>query len=262
VLRTEPDWRLLPTGLSPAARAALKQCLHKDPTQRIHHIADMRLALDGAFDAPGDGAPTDPAGRRTRVWKWAIASAATASLLTAALAWMLLVGSRSAETPWQHFTQVTDLPGVETAPSISPNGDLVAYATREGGTWDIYAQRVGGGNRSEIAVDPDRDESGPAYSPDGEWIAHHEGDRDGGIFVVGATGESPQRLTEFGFHPAWSPDGLQIAFSTELIERPELLERTSTYTLSIGRAANCDCSRITPLSQPGRRRARASSSGR
>ena len=38
-------------------------------------------------------------------------------------------------------------------------------------------------------------------------------DRDGGgIFLMGATGESVRRLTDFGFRPAWSPDGSQIAF--------------------------------------------------
>jgi hypothetical protein len=36
----------------------------------------------------------------------------------------------------------------------------------------------------------------------------------GGIFVMGATGESVRRLTDFGYHPAWSPDGRQRVVST------------------------------------------------
>jgi serine/threonine protein kinase len=47
VLAGEPDWARLPAGLSPALGTFLKRCLHKDPKQRIHDIADVRLALDG-----------------------------------------------------------------------------------------------------------------------------------------------------------------------------------------------------------------------
>ncbi len=32
---------------------------------------------------------------------------------------------------------------------------------------------------------------------------------------MGATGESVRRLTDFGYNPAWSPDGNEIACATE-----------------------------------------------
>ena len=102
-------------------------------------------------------------------------------------------------------------PGV---PSLSPDGATVAFARRAGGSWGIYAQRVGGRNATVLIDEPDRDESGPAFSPDGARIAFHESDDDGGIFVAGATGESVRRVTDIGFHPAWSPDGTQIAFTS------------------------------------------------
>jgi Tol biopolymer transport system component len=88
------------------------------------------------------------------------------------------------------------------------------------GSWDIYAQRVGGRNATAIVNDPQRDEKGVAYSPDGSLIAFHESDDLGGIFVAGATGESARRVTDIGFDPAWSPDGRQIAFGTEEIVDP------------------------------------------
>lgn len=37
---------------------------------------------------------------------------------------------------------------------------------------------------------------------------------------MGATGESVRRLTDFGFNPAWSPDGKEIVFSTARWEDP------------------------------------------
>jgi Tol biopolymer transport system component len=76
--------------------------------------------------------------------------------------------------------------------------------------------------------EPQRNEGGPAFSPAGSLIAFHESDELGGIFVAGATGESVRRLTDIGFDPAWSPDGNQIAFTTEEIRDPASRQGDST----------------------------------
>jgi Tol biopolymer transport system component len=65
------------------------------------------------------------------------------------------------------------------------------------------------------------DESEPAFSPDGEWIAFRSERDGGGIFIMGATGESVRRLTDAGHNPAWSPDGSEIAYATEGVSGPE-----------------------------------------
>jgi len=44
------------------------------------------------------------------------------------------------------FTRITDLPGPETFPSISPDGSFVVYTTRDGKDLDIFLQRIGGRN--------------------------------------------------------------------------------------------------------------------
>ncbi len=113
---------------------------------------------------------------------------------------------------WSAFTQLTDAAGEETAPSLAPDGASFAYASRHRGSWDIYVQRVGGQTTIPVAASPERHESWPAFSPDGQRIAFSESDNDGGVFVVGATGESIKRLTDFGFNPTWSPTGDRIAF--------------------------------------------------
>ena len=52
VVRSEPDWSLLPPALPPTLVVYLKRCLRKDPKQRVPDMASMRLALEGAFDVP------------------------------------------------------------------------------------------------------------------------------------------------------------------------------------------------------------------
>ncbi|CCH79109.1 exported hypothetical protein [Nostocoides japonicum T1-X7] len=53
----------------------------------------------------------------------------------------------------------------------------------------------------------------PRYSPDGRFIAYHEG---GDIWVMNSDGSNAHRVTSGpgkDLNPAWSPDGLRIVFS-------------------------------------------------
>src|SRR5262245_58937046 len=113
------------------------------------------------------------------------------------------------------FTQLTDQSGPEYYPSLAPDGRSFVYASYAAGNWDIYLQRVGGKNPINLTKDSPADDTQPAFSPDGERIAFRSEREGGGIFFMGATGESAKRLTDFGYNPAWSPDGKEIACAEE-----------------------------------------------
>ncbi len=53
----------------------------------------------------------------------------------------------------------------------------------------------------------------PAWSPNGVSIAFHSKDR-GGLWVVQATGGKPRLLASFGSRPSFSPDGKRVAFQS------------------------------------------------
>lgn len=89
----------------------------------------------------------------------------------------------------------------------------------EGGS-DIFLQRVGGGNPINLTPDTPWDDTQPAFSPDGQRVAFRSEREGGGIFVMGATGESVSRVTDFGYNPSWSPDGKEIAVATEGVTEP------------------------------------------
>jgi len=120
----------------------------------------------------------------------------------------LYLASRSGrDAPFRAtFTQLTNQPGEEMFPSLSPDGKSLVYQSKASGNWDIYSQRVGGKNPVNLTKDSPEDDIHPAFSPDGERIAFRSKREGGGIFLMGATGESVTRLTSFGYNPAWSPD--------------------------------------------------------
>ncbi len=197
--------------------AAVGVALAKLPADRFATAAAFAAALAEGERAIRTGrmqlTPSPSPTSRLRIGAAAVSVAA----LMAAAWWL----GRSSGVPadrWTAFTQLTDASGEESAPTLSPDGESFAYASNARGTWDIYVQRVGGRNPILVAGDSTIDERGPSYSPDGRQIAFSVG--GGGLFVMGATGESPRRLTSVGSDPAWSPDGQRLAFGTEEVTNP------------------------------------------
>jgi Tol biopolymer transport system component len=240
VLKEEPDWSSLPAGKGEALRPALERCLRKDPRRRLHHPADARIDLEDAIEraaaGEGDVAPAGvvaPAG--TAVPRWGVATIAVLGLLamTTAALWLTSRSSgKGAGAPHVTVSQQTFHAGTESFPSLSPDGEFLAYSAEpDGGDTDIFLERVGGRNPINLTEDSDAADIMPAFSPDGRTIAFCSTQGRGGIFVMGATGESVRRLTDEGFDPAWSPDGERIAYATEGAFDPLARNRLSALRL-------------------------------
>ncbi|HKS23939.1 MAG TPA: protein kinase [Thermoanaerobaculia bacterium] len=219
VLNDEPE--PLP-ALAPKVPAALHaivcHCMEKDPRNRFQAARD--LAFDLQLLAETTGGPTDqvqlvaPIPRPKRMLYGA--GMVALALLALAAGGFVLFHTRAAAPQLvpRSYRQLTFREGLAQSPTLSPDGKQFAYVSSESGNADIYVQRVDGRTGMNVTSDSPADDREPAFSPDGSQIAFRSERDGGGLYVMGVSGESPVRLTDFGHDPAWSPDGKHIAFST------------------------------------------------
>jgi eukaryotic-like serine/threonine-protein kinase len=142
--------------------------------------------------------------------------------------------ARSALHPTEPIiSQITDFPGKASYPSLSPDGSTVLYVRTIGGRSHIFLQPASrGANAIDLSADSPADDTQPSFSPDGQQIAFRSERDGGGLFRMPARGGPVRRLTDFGFHPAWSPDGREIVCSTASIVSPQV-RRTSSEVFRV-----------------------------
>jgi Tol biopolymer transport system component len=119
----------------------------------------------------------------------------------------------------------TGTPTPTATPSVTPTpkpaAKIAFSASRRGGSnVDIYIMNPDGSGVSQLTKDAGYD-SGPDWSPDGQYVAFHS-NRKGtyDIYVTDQQGEGHllRRVTSHGaneWDPSWSPDGTQIVFMSD-----------------------------------------------
>jgi Tol biopolymer transport system component len=222
----------LPGDIPQNVRTVVAKALKKDPAERYPSMRKMVADLRGVLRQNSN----TPASTNRR--QLGAAASAALALLAIGAAWWVrgpanpAGHSQSAALKNLTFNQLTDQPGQELYPSLAPDGKSLVYASRASGNLDIYAQRIGGKNPVNLTRDSNADDTQPAFSPDGDRIAFRSERDGGGIFVMGASGENVKRITDFGYDPAWSPDGNEIVCASTLAN-PELRLSTQSQLFSV-----------------------------
>jgi hypothetical protein len=269
ILREDPpELVVADPALSLALDRVVRRCLEKDPQHRFHTVHDLAFALEslgGVSEAlPRTAVPAAAPAPQARWLGPAIASGAAVLLVLAVLAlWLAgfrFVRSRadgSAAAARATFQALTTQSGVELFPSISPDGKTFVYVGYSSGNADLYLQRIDGRNAINLTRDTPEADIQPAFSPDGSQIAFRSERGGGGIFLMGATGESVRRLTDAGFNPAWSHDGKEIVVRGRGHPDPALPQREEPSLggrRGDGRKANRYAGGRRPAEVVGRRR--------
>src|SRR5215207_5910623 len=222
--------------LPPGLDHVLSKALEKDRELRYQTASDLRADLKRLAREIDSAPPPGVSGRRSSGARRAAARARTRAApallvacllllaLAAAFAGWRYVKSRGDGPDWSRATQLrlTDQAGTEFHPSLAPDGKSFVYSSDQSGNFDLYLQRVGGKNPTNLTKDSAADDSQPAFSPDGERIAFRSGREPSGVYVMGATGENLRLVAGGGFHPSWSPEGKELAYSLRGRDAPDV----------------------------------------
>lgn len=115
------------------------------------------------------------------------------------------------------LTRLTRNAWDDASPALSPDGQRLAYRSRQNGYWDLYILDLGTGEETRLTDTPEFEDS-PTWSPDGLWIAY---ERYNGVSLdiyiqpLDDLSAEPIQLTDdpgIDRSPAWSPGGREIAF--------------------------------------------------
>jgi serine/threonine-protein kinase len=180
VLKSDPDWSLLPADTPPSIRRLLRKCLVKDPKSRVPDISVARFeigeVLSGAPQEAPAAAPVvrrPPRGRTLAAMAGVAVAAAAAAVLGT---WTFL---RPSPEPVTRLTmQRPDSTPMGSASvnhdvAITPDGRRIAYVVGDGAVGQELAVR------SLDQLEPLKfsgigNPVAPFTSPDGKWVGYFD----------------------------------------------------------------------------------------
>ncbi|HEX6729199.1 MAG TPA: protein kinase, partial [Pyrinomonadaceae bacterium] len=199
ILSREPrSLRLVDSNLPPELDQILNKALEKERDLRYQTASDFRAdirrlmrAIDSSATASNSLSNTSriPYFARQR-WFWpAVVIGVLCLTVAVALSFMW---PKSSGPDWSRASrlQLTNQPGTEYFPILSPDGKNFVYASNQTGNFDLYLQRVGGRNVDSLTPNTPSGEIEPAYSPNGDRIAFRSSRQPAGVYLMEATGEN------------------------------------------------------------------------
>jgi serine/threonine-protein kinase len=169
VLRTEPDFSLLPTKLNPKVCQVLRRCLEKNPKLRWHAIADVRLDLLDNLKSTTE-VPLQAESLLRRRFPWAVA--AVLAVIAGLALWEWLKPATLPAQPVMRFAMTLPANPNPGWIGLSRDGSRLAFGGGNAGkpiyvrTLDQFQWRPLVGTEDAVY---------PVFSPDGQWIAYMAG---------------------------------------------------------------------------------------
>ena len=209
VIKSEPEWTLLPSTFARDLLPVVRRCLEKDARLRLRDIGDVRLALNGAFVVERTDAEVGKSWNPstlfasalavafglTAVWLWVAAEAPSLSSPSEVTRFVLL--------PPEGSTRIGQF-------TLSPSGRTVVFAASA----QLYRRNLDGLNAEPI---PGTDRPfGPFISPDSASIGFFDLE-DQMLKRVNLDGAGLQTLPEApptARSGAWADDGSIVFNST------------------------------------------------
>jgi eukaryotic-like serine/threonine-protein kinase len=216
ILKSDPDWALLPTEVPQAMRTLVQRCLVKDRRRRISDISTAIFLLSELDNLGASQVPVAVHdGPRWRRWLPATVAAALSAIMVGAVVWALrpipsppVVARFSFSLPaGQAFSGAT-----QQLVAISPDGTRLAYVANS----RIYLRPIGEPEPREIqGTETEGGLVNPMFAPDGQSIAYFEV-RSLALKRVPITGGTAATIASKVGLPCgatWGPDDILIGLS-------------------------------------------------
>jgi Tol biopolymer transport system component len=208
VVKLDPKWDAVGAAVPSRVLQAMRVCLQKDLKQRIGDIHDVRLALEGAFDAPQAAGARSASGGRL-AW---MAALAVAVVTIVAMAVPTVRHLREAPLDRPLVRLDVDLgPDVSlddrfgTNPILSPDGMRLVYLSQD----RLFTRRLDQPKATELAGTEGA--RVPFFSPDGQWVAFWGNGKLRKISVEGGAVMVLCDAPGIGSSGSWGEDGNIIA---------------------------------------------------
>jgi Tol biopolymer transport system component len=126
------------------------------------------------------------------------------------------------------LAQLTNDPGSDQYPAISPDGKKIAYSADIGGTWQIVVMNWDGTNKQQITSGPNR-HGFPTWAFDGKYIfIEIYIDENWEMFVMDSDGKNLKRLTNNpgieDWHPCAHPFEYKVIYESGRVDSEEIWE--------------------------------------
>ena len=182
-----------------ALERLVRHCLEKEPRARFQSARDLAFDLDNLPGTTG----TAPASALRRVGRRRAALTAAGVLAVSTAALLGYLAGKRVTPPANAMTihsvrRVTDFPGLEEFPSISPDRRSVAFTASVNGQRQIFVRLIASGPPLQITRDA-IDHQLPRWSPDANSILYFSpagpGEAQGTISSIPALGGPSRRVT-------------------------------------------------------------------
>lgn len=218
----------LPADVPEAAADIVRRCLQKDPSRRFATAHDLAFALESATKAIATTTPkprrmTMPVMPHLRPRLIAL-GVILAGLIAAAL---VARGMFEREHPDPPRLRTLTSSGRDSAPAASKDGKLIAFVSMRDGSSRIWIKQLADG--TEVAITSGPADSAPRFSPDHTSILFTRAENGrNALYRVAVLGGEPRKVLDDAFDADWSPDGSEIAFIRNRIDK----ERFSTLCIA------------------------------
>jgi Tol biopolymer transport system component len=204
--------------------------MEKAPEQRFQSARDLGFALRNSSSSTGSlpalEASAEPASRR---------GVLTTVLLTlAALAVGIVLGMRAVDPEVPAPVRITTLTqsGVDSDPSPSPDGKMVAFVSKRDGVARVWLRQLDSGTEAVLTAGPDMS---PNFSPDGGSILFLRNmNSSSALYRVPILGGEARKLIENVADVCWAPDSQRIAFLRQVGTVSEARVMVGVYDLRSG----------------------------